>query len=603
MTVEPPRPDHGASQVDAHAAHADRHVHAFIDQLRRAGVRNVIIAPGSRSTPLTLAVTRQDGFTPWLHLDERSAGYFALGLARETGRPVAVICSSGTAAANLLPAVIEASLSRVPLLLLTADRPPELREIGANQVIDQVRLFGTHTRWFSELPVADGSRALERYARAVAARAVAAATTPEPGPVHVNFPFREPLADPAYASAPAVLAGDTEVLSGAPALDVAAIARLAVELGGRRGLLLCGPESAGLPAEEIAALARTLGWPVLADPLSGLRAWPSEDAPVIEAYDLLTREPAFQQRATPNVVIRFGAALTSKPLNTWLASVPGLQQYVVDGAGGWRDPDALSGVMMHADATRFAADLAAAQPQPAPRDWLAVWVDANAITRAAIRAAVDALDTPFEGRIPLAIAEALPAHSTFVVGNSMPIRDVDTFFPRILTPARLVGTRGASGIDGVISTAAGAAAARHTGEANGRVVLLIGDVSFFHDLNGLWPVGRYGLDLTIVLVHNDGGGIFHFLPQAEAAPDQFEAWFGTPHGLDFTGAIAMHGGTIDHIDDLVMAPGRIAAAMQAGGLRVLQVRTERYSNLRMHRAVAAQVLTAIRAALTAGAPA
>lgn len=589
--------------TESHAQRADRHVRAFIEQLRRAGVRHVVVAPGSRSTPLTLAVTRQDGLTPWLHLDERSAGYFALGLARETGRPVAVICSSGTAAANLLPAVIEASLSRVPLLLLTADRPPELREVGANQVIDQVRLFGTHTRWFNELPIADGSAALERYARAVAARAVASATTPEPGPVHINFPFREPLADPAYAGAAPAIVGDTEVLSGAPTLDVATIARLAVELGGRRGLLVCGPESLGLPADGIAALAHALGWPVLADPLSGLRAWPHEDATVLDSYDLLVREPLFQQRAAPDVVIRFGAAPTSKPLNMWLASVPGLQQYVVDGAGGWRDPDALPGVMVHADPARFTADLVNAQPQPAPSGWLSTWANANAVTRAAIRAAVDALDAPFEGRVPMAIAEALPAHATFVIGNSMPIRDVDTFFPRVLTPVRMVGTRGASGIDGVISTAAGAAAARQSGEAASSVVLLIGDVSFFHDLNGLWPVGRYGLDLTIVLVHNDGGGIFHFLPQAEAAPDQFEAWFGTPHGLDFTGAIAMHGGTIEHIDDLAAAPARIAAAMQAGGLRVLQISTERYSNLRMHREVAAQVLATIRTAVAAGAPA
>ncbi|MSQ41637.1 MAG: 2-succinyl-5-enolpyruvyl-6-hydroxy-3-cyclohexene-1-carboxylic-acid synthase [Dehalococcoidia bacterium] len=567
----------------------DRLVRGFTVQLRHSGVSHVIICPGSRSAPLTLAFTRDPAFRCWLHLDERSAGYFALGLARQLGAPVALLCTSGTAAANFLPAVVEGSLSRQPLVVITADRPPELRENGAAQTIDQLRLYGSHVRWAAELPLADGSEALERHARATAARAVELALGPPAGPVHLNFPFREPLVGPRIPE-PAIETMEPVTRAPQPPPE-AALAQLARELPGRRGLIVCGPQSPALPARAIAALAAALAWPVLADPLSGLRVGQHDLSAVVESYDALVRDPEFTAGARPQVVLRFGAAPTSKPLNGWLAALPEARQYVVDVAGGWRDPDVTATAMLRADPAALCAALlprldGAARPDPA---WGARWSAANQAARGALRAALDALDEPFEGRAPVELAAALPEGSTLVAGNSMAVRDVDSFLPALARDLRIEGTRGASGIDGVVSSAAGAAAAR-----GGPVGLLIGDLSFFHDLNGLWPLRRYGLDLVVLLVHNNGGGIFNFLPQAEVAPDQFEPWFGTPHGLDFRGAVEMHGGRFEHLEGSGGWREPIARAVAAGGLTVLELRTERTRNVELHREVQRRVQEAVR---------
>ncbi|MQC27756.1 MAG: hypothetical protein DWG74_01585 [Chloroflexi bacterium] len=379
---------------------------------------------------------------------------------------------------------------------------------------------------------------------------------------------------------------------------------------------MCGPESAGLPADAIVALAEALGWPVLADPLSGLRAGAHHLDLIVETYDALVREPAFTARATPEVVIRFGAAPTSKPLNQWLtaAALPRAGDersgggsapsgaptltLLVDPGGGWRDPDAVAGMVIESDVDAFCDALVAALPSDAARRsadaaWRTLWVNANAAARAALREAVDAIDEPFEGRAALALADALPDGATLVAGNSMPVRDIDSFFPALSRRVRIVGTRGASGIDGVVSTAVGAAAA-----GGGPVALLIGDLSLFHDLNGLWPLKRYGLNLTVVLVNNAGGGIFHFLPQRELVPAEFEPWFGTPSGLDFAQAVALHGGR----HRLIVGRdwlGPLAEALTAPGLDVLQVRTERDRNVELHRAVWARVAARVRAVVTA----
>ena len=585
-----------------------RYIGAFVRQLRESGVEHAVIAPGSRSTPLTLALDRQDGLRTWLHLDERAAAYFALGLARQLRAPVAVVTTSGTAAANLHPALAEAALSRVPLLALTADRPPELRDVGANQTIEQNGIFGGHVRWGVELPIADGSSTLEAYARRIAARAAATAAGPPPGPVHVNVPLREPLVEPGWEDALAASSAPGVTVSAPPLGDAReAAAALLAASSGRRGLIVCGPEQE-LPARAIVDLARVLGWPLLADPLSGLRAGTHPLSAVIDAYDALLRSPRFAAAAAPEAILRFGAAPTSKVLAQFLAAQRDIPQLVVDVPGGWRDPDATATEMLRADpAALCAAALdaiearhprtfsgsaddparsgATAQPDAA---WLELWTGTNAAARRALAEAVDAIDEPFEGAPPGALAAALPDGATLVVGNSMAVRDVDSFFPASARRLRIVGTRGASGIDGVLSTAAGAAAA-----GGGPVVALLGDLSFLHDLNGLWPLSRYKLSLLVLLVNNDGGGIFHFLPQRELAPEQFEDWFGTPHGLDFEGAIATFGGRL-------LRPEReeLAAAIRSGiaepGLTVLELRSERERNVALHREVWARVDAALR---------
>ncbi|MCY3655555.1 MAG: 2-succinyl-5-enolpyruvyl-6-hydroxy-3-cyclohexene-1-carboxylic-acid synthase [Chloroflexi bacterium] len=619
---------------DAGANTLYRYIGAFTAQLARSGVRHAVIAPGSRSTPLVLALDRHASVKTWLHLDERAAGYFALGLARQLNEPVAIVTTSGTASANLLPSIVEASLSRIPLVALTADRPPELRDIGANQTIDQTGLFGSHPRWAVELPVTDGSQALEAHARGIAARAVSTAAEPPAGPVHVNVPLREPLIgigwqralDEGAASAPMDVAPSpvTPFEQPAPRRPYApvltpkikrphqharaAAARLVEAILGRRGIIVCGPESEGLPAEAIDTLARTLGWPILADPLSGVRTGRHSMVRIIDTYDALLRSPRFASQATPEVVVRFGAAPTSKVLNQFLASLGGVPQFVVDVAGGWRDPDAVASVMLRAEphglcdavvealgARRPSAFTGAANdparvgaPYYADPGWLEFWTSANSTARAALDEMLRDTSEPFEGYAPVALASALRDVSTVVLGNSMIIRDADAFMwgqPRAL---RFLGTRGASGIDGVVSTAVGAAAA-----GLGPVAALVGDLSFLHDLNGLWALRRHHLSLLVALVNNDGGGIFHFLPQAEQAPVEFEEWFGTPHGLDFSGAIGTFGGRLVRPEPSEWLDA-LRSAANLPGLTVVELRTDRERNVALHREAWARVDAALR---------
>jgi len=576
----------------------DRYVRTFLAQLAASGVRHAVVAPGSRNTPLTLALSAPDlPIKPWLHLDERSAGYFALGIARQLGEPVVLVCTSGTAAANFLPAVVEASLSRVPLLLLTGDRPPELRDAGASQTIDQLNLFGTHAKWFLDLPVSDGSTGLERHARSTAARAAALAVESPAGPVHLNFPFREPLLD-----------GDTidlasPAIEGRGAFTASRLApheedvrRLNVALRGRRGLVVAGPESRGLPAEAMVALAASLGWPVVADPLSGLRAGPHDRSLVVERVDTLAREVEFTSQAVPEVVLRFGAQPTSKPFNLWLARIEELRQFVVDdasvGTSGWRDPDALDGSFVQADAELLCGALVAEGGETTEAGWRGLWVGANAAAGDALDAAIAELEVPFEGRAAVDLAATLPDEATLVVGNSMPVRDIDSFFPCLERSIRVLGTRGAAGIDGVVSTAAGAAAA-----SSGPVVLVIGDLSFFHDENGLWPVMRHELDLTVLLVNNDGGGIFEFLPQRALARDRFEPWFGTPHGIDLGRVAETFGGRHQRVE--LDSRDALREAIGTPGLDVVELRTDRSTNVELHRRVFERGQAAVRTFLAA----
>jgi 2-succinyl-5-enolpyruvyl-6-hydroxy-3-cyclohexene-1-carboxylate synthase len=581
----------------------DRYIATFVARLAASGVRHAVIAPGSRSTPLTLALTAPGlSIRPWLQLDERSAGYFALGIARQLGEPVALVCTSGTAAANFLPAVVEASLSRVPLVVLTADRPPELRDRGASQTIDQVNLFGRHAKWFADMPVGTDDPLLERYARSTASRAAALAVESPAGAVHLNFPFREPLLDADMAGAPAETVADIGSFGAARLTpDADDVRRLAGELRGRRGLIVAGPESGGLPVDAIVALGAALGWPVVADPLSGLRTGAHDQSLVIEGVDTLAREPEFTSRATPEVVLRFGAPLTSKPLNVWLAGVEGLRQFVVDdaatGTGGLRGPNALEGATVRADSGLLCEVLVGELGGDGAVDgsWRALWCDANVVVSSALGEAIGLLEVPFEGRGALDLAATLPDGATLVVGNSMPVRDIDSFFPRVERGVRIVGTRGAAGIDGVVSTAAGAAAV-----AEGPVVLVIGDLSFFHDQNGLWAVKRHGLDLTVLLVNNDGGGIFEFLPQRELASERFEEWFGTAHGLDLSQIVTMYGGRHSVVER--DAREALRAAIGSPGLDVVELRTDRSTNVGLHRAVFDEARAALRAQLesTAG---
>jgi 2-succinyl-5-enolpyruvyl-6-hydroxy-3-cyclohexene-1-carboxylate synthase len=498
----------------------------LVDELARQGVEAVCLAPGSRSAPLAMAFAHHPGIRVLVHLDERCASFFALGMARSSGRPVAILCTSGTAAAELHPAVVEASYSRAPLLVLTADRPPELREVGANQTIDQARLYGSAVRWYvdpgpPESP-SDGGRGWRR----LAARAVAEALGPPPGPVHLNLPLREPLVPPA-GTVPEPLDDGSEpirVERGRPHPEAATVARLAEQLRrAERPLLVAGEMRDGHRlAAAVDALAGAAGMPVLAEPSSHLRR--AGGRGVVEAHDALLRVEPWAAQHRPDLVLRLGAQPTSRSLARFLAASQA-PTVVVDAGGGWRDPELLAGSFLRCDEAPLLAGAAERLGEPGAHGWLDTWCRADRLASAALTEALGDCEL-FEAHVVRALAAALPAAARVMVGSSMPIRDVDTFWPAGSEQQRFFGNRGASGIDGLVSTGLGVAAA---GDAP--TALLLGDLSLCHDMNGLWAVRRHELSPLLVVCDNDGGGIFHFLPQAQHS-DVFEELFGTPHGLD-----------------------------------------------------------------------
>ncbi|MDR7420513.1 MAG: 2-succinyl-5-enolpyruvyl-6-hydroxy-3-cyclohexene-1-carboxylic-acid synthase, partial [Armatimonadota bacterium] len=450
------------------------YVGAFIDELVRCGVEDLVLCPGSRSTPLALSAVRHEEMTTWTLIDERSAAFFALGLARGRRAPVALLSTSGTAAANFLPAVVEARYSRVPLVLLTADRPHELRESGAPQTIDQNRLYGTHAKWFVDVALPEAADLLLRYVRTVAGQAVGTALDVPEGPVHLNFPLREPLvpspedlppledrAAPAWEGR----AGGVPYARAHPGCrvpDAGLIERLARDLQtAPRGVIVCGPaDRPGLPG-AVVRLAGTLGYPVLADPLSQVRCGRHDRRTVIDVYDPLLRVGRVVERLAPDVIVRIGGVPVSKPLMQYLQRHASARQIVLDD-GGWNDPTRLAGEFIRADASRVCLDLADAAAGTARdlsvRDgrWLAEWQRLAGAARDGLERALRGVDEPFEGKVFSELARLLPDGALLYVGNSMPVRDLDSFFPGSAAGIRILGNRGASGIDGLISSALGA---------------------------------------------------------------------------------------------------------------------------------------------------
>ncbi|MBI2358725.1 MAG: 2-succinyl-5-enolpyruvyl-6-hydroxy-3-cyclohexene-1-carboxylic-acid synthase, partial [Deltaproteobacteria bacterium] len=513
---------------------------SLVDELFRLGLRHACLSPGSRSTPLVLSLARHEGIKTWVHLDERSAAFFALGLARALSRPVAIACTSGTAAANFFPAVVEAYHARVPLLVLTADRPAEVWGWGANQTIDQTRIYGSHAKWSVNLLPPDDLGDLLRYVRATSCRALATAVQDPAGPVHINIPFREPLVpeEAAGGSEPATSSEDGEALIGRPARKayleaVQGTKRLGGEelrsvagslRGMRRGLIVCGAQEDPRFPAAVSDLAARLGYPVLADPLSQVRCGAHERGLVIDCYDAFLRSDALCRALAPEVILRFGQVPTSQAALNFFRQHARARQILIDD-GGWPDPIHVASEILCADARSVAEDLAGvAEPEPDPQ-WANRWRTTSELAREAITAELENMGEFFEGKIFRELAFLLPEEAALFAGNSMPVRDMDGFFPSIAKQIRFAGNRGASGIDGVLSTALGFGAALAV-----PLVLVVGDISFYHDMNGLFAARKHGPAATIILVNNDGGGIFSFLPQRRY-PEYFETYFGTPHGL------------------------------------------------------------------------
>jgi 2-succinyl-5-enolpyruvyl-6-hydroxy-3-cyclohexene-1-carboxylate synthase len=555
---------------------------ALVDELVRCGMRHAVTCPGSRNAPLILALAEREELRCVSVIDERSAGFLALGLARASGRPVVVTCTSGTAAANLHPAVAEAGQGSVPLIVLTADRPPELRDVGAGQSIDQLGLYGTAVKWFAEVGSHEPSRGTAVHHRALGCRAYATAAGGRPGPVHLNFPLREPL-----APLPEPLeAGDWQGRRGGrPWIDVRPphaglaggdAAGLAQRLGeATRGVIVCG-ETPEPVAEPVTRLAAALGWPVLADPPSGVRCGPHDRSHVVAHYDVLLRVEPFARERRPDLVLRVGVPPVSQSLRGWLGTCP---QVALDPHATWHDPTRAVEQVLTASPAAALAALAEQVQGAAEPDWLGSWRRADELVRAALGASAE----PFEGLAAAALEPALPPDALVWLSYSMPVRDVEAFFPACPKPLRFLAGRGANGIDGVVSAAAGAAL------GSGRpTFVLIGDVALIHDLGGLVSARRAGATLTVVCLNNDGGGIFDFLPVAShAEPRVYERHVATPHGTDMAAVAALAG--LEHRTAATAA--ELGAALGAPGL--VEMRSDRRANVGLHAAVVERLAAAL----------
>ena len=635
-----------ADQPNPNLQFSETLVAAFAD----AGLKAVCIAPGSRSTPLALAFDANPTIETFVHLDERCAGFFALGMAQASGRPVALVCTSGTAALEFHAAVAEAKMAGVPLLVLTADRPPELRHSGANQTIDQVKMYGDHVLWAVDaaLPEEDAPDIALRNIRTLAARCFAVASGVRKGPVHINLPFRKPLEPEApfsYLSAKereetrrkdAVQRSNSKAIALSQCENSRIFAdqnpggsikrgvlvptaeqieeMVALVSAHEQGWIVCGPWAGRPPCglvDAVAELGRYTGYPLFADPLSGLRFGPhTGTTPIIGSYESFLQHSADFE--APQVVIRFGAVPTSSNLNAYLERTAPAFQVHVRSDGVWADDSHRVHSYLQADETVFCKHLSAklrevtritAKPAVAvdllsessrPFADLSPWAASVLAAEERTRQRQERLlrESWFDAAAAATAVTALPDDGNLFVGNSLPVRHVDQFARPNTKRIHVYGNRGASGIDGVMSSALGVAAA----EPSRPMLLLIGDVSFYHDMNGLLAVNKHRLDnVTVVLLNNGGGGVFRRLPIAEPALIQrsgsafnnarFEELFLTPPGLDFSLAAEMYGLDFVRIQDENRAglAQTICASLRDRRPTVIEVCTDGARDERMRR--------------------
>jgi 2-succinyl-5-enolpyruvyl-6-hydroxy-3-cyclohexene-1-carboxylate synthase len=567
---------------------------AFAEELARSGLRLAVISPGSRSTPLAVALWRQPEIEVSVIIDERSAGFFALGAAQVSGEPVALLCTSGTALVNYHPAVVEADESAIPLLILSADRPPELRGIGAGQTIDQIKTFGSSVRWFSEVGTHDADDSGLLHYRSVACRALAnACGEVRPGPVHLNLPWREPLAPVPVEGA--VTASNPLALEGRGGRPLTAMTRieqapsnfLLDEVAGhiRRansGVIVAGRQLDPDLRDPLARLAEAAGFPILADPTSQLRCGPHDGSRIVASYDLLLRDEGFAEAVAPDLVLRFGAMPTSKPLRAWIEG-SGADQLIVDASGGWNEPTNKAAAILRADPIAHASGWADRLPggrQEEPGRWL----EAEAAAQAALSDAFDSGTGLTEPALHRALGACHQDGDLVYTSSSMPIRDQEAFLAPSTTDVLFLSNRGANGIDGLISSGIGAV------RGSGRPTTIVtGDLGLLHDLGGLAALREVSTPVRIVVIDNGGGGIFHFLPQEAALPeDEFEALLSTPRGVDAAKAAALFDLPHRRLESLSELPEAMAA-----GTGLIEIRTDRSTNVEAHRRLTERVHQAL----------
>ena len=559
--------------IEEHQQQMTQYLVAFIEELVGNGVEEVVISPGSRSTPLALLLAHHPGVKTYINVDERSAAFFALGIAKAKNKPVAILCSSGTAGANYYPAVIEARYARVPLIVMTADRPHELREVGAPQAINQIDLYGKHVKWSVDMALPESIPSMLQYARSSAVKGVTISTGHPQGPVHFNFPFREPLVPDINKvefingkRGKRFFHGDRQL---SPLLKDELVQEI---MNSERGLIVCGPglsEDAVLPIVEFAEYH---GLPIVADPLSFMRSGHHSKENIIDSYDTFIRIDELKESLHPDLVIRFGAMPVSKALMLFLKSLPDTPTWIVSKGEEWQDPTALGTDYIQCEESLFCRSLME-QPTQKNSEWLNHWMDVNDHAKDLLVQGHESWD---EGVAVHQLIQHLPDNSTLFSSNSMPIRDLDTYFFTNNRSLRIFANRGANGIDGVVSTALGMSTKSQP------MYLLIGDLAFYHDLNGLLTARKYQLNMTIVVMNNNGGGIFSYLPQA-GDKKHFEDLFGTPMDLEFAHAAKLYGASYFHVASEHEFIPALQESEQHKGITIIEVMTNREENVANHR--------------------
>ncbi len=555
------------------------YVRRLTSALLSAGVKSVVISPGSRSTPLAYAFVSTEELKVYTQIDERSAGFFALGLAKATGTPTVLLCTSGTAASNYFPAITEAHYARHPLVVITADRPHELREVGAPQAIDQIRMYGNHVKFSVDFPLAEENGDIDDYIERHVQRALSVSLTAPMGPVHLNIPFREPLLIDFEQPAPETTFKQHIMAKSSLDVDIKNDVRMMLEESAT-GMIVVGELPVKFDAPSFWAFAKALNWPVLCDSLSNLRS----EVPVdcmdlcIDQYDALLKSESFGKKVIPETVIRFGAQPVSKPLSVYLKKVRPRSFITVDESPEFRD--SLGVVTHHIQASPEAVlEIHVDKPLTSQaKEWMkANHVSTNVIEEMALLAGD-------EGSYIYSLLKDLPDGADLISGSSMPIRDIDTFFGKTTKDIQVFCNRGTNGIDGVVSTALGMQAARKR-----PAWLLIGDLSFLHDVNGLIATRFQETDLTIVIMNNNGGGIFSYLPQAKAET-HFEALFGTPTGLTFDHIAKMYDAQYTSVTSLDTFTQALAMPKEKP-LRIIEVFTSRQENVEAHRILWDEITT------------
>lgn len=560
-----------------------RYISAFIQELVYHGVTDIVVSPGSRSTPIAMVMAEHPKLRLHVQVDERSAAFFALGIAKATNRPAVVLCTSGTAAANYFPAIAEAKISRVPLIILTADRPHELRDVGAPQAIDQIHLYGDHVKWFMEMSLPEDTKEMIRYVRTIAARSVANSLSLPMGAVHLNFPLREPLI-------PNVMAEDlfemeerenhfVEVELGKNTLTISQYKKIADKINkAKKGLIVVGQIDQEGFSDAVTKLADYLQFPILADPLSQLRSGTHDTSLIVDTYDAILKSSEVADYLQADCIIRFGAMPVSKPYMLFSKAAILTEQIVVDGASGWREPNMTATHMVFCDETLFCEEIIHFVEKKEKNSYTKNWITFNQLAQEQMRSVLNWSHLN-ESKLFAKLADLVVDNSILFISNSMPIRDLDSFFTTNQKNIKVMANRGANGIDGVTSTALGVAVS-----LNQPLTYVVGDLTFFHDLNGLLTAKKYGIPINIILINNNGGGIFSFLPQAKHKRN-FELLFSTPMDLEFEHVVKMYKGNYELITSWEHLEESFTKEATPSQLNVFEIRTDRELNEKEHREV------------------